>query len=290
MALSRNHIEAWNRHWAPGTLGPATPGDVFGAMASGLAIDFMNEFLTWFDAVTPDIVNSKLVAASGAASLAAPLSYGIYSKGLVLTAGSTNLGGVPNTAGILPYSALAPKRRGLLALILADIDAESMLTLTQTAGGTNMNWLSMNDYQNWECSYHVAALVNSDIAAANGAAELGVTFDGCDVDPANPMGTYFCHFRIGAGKIVLADENGDIATESIPTGDFHLSLRYDAAAHKIHGYLNGRHMGSSSCHANFVSAGIGTRVYHTAAYTALGAAPLGVYIDSITAHNLTVYG
>jgi hypothetical protein len=269
-------------------MGHASPGRAFVAGLSGLAIDFMNETLSpEVDTVAGTQEMIKLIPASGALSLAAPLKYFIPSHSLVLKAGSTGIAGVAATTGIIPYSALQPRSRGILNIALGDVNAASVVSLTSHA----LNWLRLQALQSWEVTFNLCYVVNYDILAADGGAEFGVGSTDTDDDPANPLATRFCSFRLTAGKIFLDDETtSGLAQETLPDGPTALTLKYDAARHAINAYVNGRFLGQSLCNAAFTSAGIACRVYHTAAYTALASAPLSVGIDSIVALNPPTFG
>jgi len=287
LKLTKNHAETWDRHWTPGTMGPATPGRAFIAGLSGLAIDFMNEKLWPEDISGGALLMLEDIPASLALSLAAPLKYFFPAHSLVLKAGSTGIGGVAATTGVIPYSALQPRVRGILNIALGDVDAESCVSLSSHG----LNWLRMQALQSWEVTFNLCYIVNPDITAANGGAQFGVGSTDTDDDPANPLATRFCAFRIAANRIFLDDETTTgIAQETIPEGPTSLTLQYDAGRHAINAYINGRYLGRSICNAAFTAAGIACRVYHTAAYTALGAAPLSVGVDSIVAINPPTFG
>lgn len=288
LKLTRNHAEAWDRHWAPGTMGHASPGRAFLAGLSGLAVDFMNETLSpEIDTVAGTQEMLKLVAASGALSLATPLKYFIPGTSLVLKAGSTTIAGVPATTGIIPYSALQPRARGILNMELADVNAESVVSLSSHG----LNWLRLQALQSWEITFNLVYVVNYDILAANGGAEFGVGSTDTDDDPANPIATRFCTFRLSDGKIFLDDETtSGIAQVTLPDGPTALTLKYDAARHAINAYVNGLFLGQSPCNAAFTVAGVTCRVYHTAAYLAATDAPLAVGLDSIVALNPPTFG
>lgn len=282
--ITRNHVETWDRHWSPGTLGHYRLGSVLAANVVGMACGFMNEHFVEFDAATPALNRVKTIPASLVGTLGTPLSYVIDSKSLVMTAGSVTAAGVPATTGIIPYSPLSPKTRGLLALTLGDVDDKSMITLNQE----NLEWLAMNKRQCWEVNYDVAHITNSDIT--NGAAQLGVSLDGADGDPANALGTRFAVFQISDSRISFVDESGTIRSTALPTGPFSLTLRYDSSRHNIDAYIDGVFFAASDCNAAFTVAGIAARIYHTAAYTALADAPLAVYLDGVSAYNFYQLG
>ncbi len=288
LKLTRNHAETWDRHWAPGTMGHASPGRAFIAGLSGLAVDFMNEtFMDEVDTVAGTHVVRKLIPASLIATLATPLKYFLQGHSLALKAGSTTAGGVAATTGIIPYSAFQPRARGILNISLGDVNAASVASI----GSNGFNWLRMDSLQSWEVTYNLVYIVNPDIAATAGGIELGVGSTDTDDDPANPLATLFCAFRITANRIHLSNEvTASIAQTAIPEGPTSLTLQYDAGAHAINAYVNGAYLGQSPCTAAFTACGLAGRVYHLAAYAAAGDSPLSLGIDSIVALNAPTFG
>lgn len=291
IGFTRAHVETWDRHWSPGTMGFLTPGRVLSATASGLCADFLNESLIAevIDAVTPVVAPLKTIPASLVNTLVAPLKYFCLPHSLAMQAGSVTAGGVLATTGIIPYTANNHKARGLLQIALGDVNDASCVTLTNNGA----NWLTMNQYQAWEINFNLAYVANYDIAAASGAVQIGVGNTEAAIDPANPLATRFCCFRIAASRIHLQDEStASIASAPFAgmAGSVILTLRYDAARHAIDGFVNGVYLGTSLCNAAFVAAGIAARVYHLAAYAAAGDAPLALAIDDIVALNPMMTG
>jgi hypothetical protein len=288
LKLTRNHAETWDRHWAPGTMGHATPGRALIASISGIACDFMNEnFIDEVDTVAGTHVVRKLLPASLINTLVAPLKYFIPQHSLALKAGSTTAGGVLATTGIIPHSTFQPRARGILNIALGDVNAASLVSI----GSNGANWLRMDELQSWEVTYNLVYIVNPDISVLSGAIQLGVGSTDTDDDPANPIATRFCAFRIAANRIHLSDEaTASIASTPIPDGPTSLTLQYEAGSHAINAYVNGAYLGRSPCNAAFVACGLVGRVYHLAAYVAAADNPLAVGIDSIVAINPPTLG
>jgi hypothetical protein len=222
----------------------------------------------------------RLVVASAGADLATPVAYWFQKHPLRVRVGSTTAAAVPATSGLLSTITQNAAARGVLRMGLADVDAAAHIILDQ--GG--LKPLPCGSKNVWDAYFHVANVTNGDITAANGYAEFGVIGGVASVDPTAVLNAAGVIVRITnslVSLISIATTETVINSRPLPSGDFVLWFRFDPDSRALTAYVDTFYLGSYTLPTAVTALEMGGRVVHKAAYTALGAAPLGVDLDSM---------
>jgi len=279
--FTQSHIETWDRHLSPATQGWAYPGDMLAGTFNGICAGFLQEYL-YPDAIIAGATTvgmAKFVAASAGGDLATPVAYWLKNSPFRLRIGSTTAAAIAaSTTGLAQTSTRDANARGLLKLILADVDAAAHIILDQG----NFGDIGMS--KSWILAYHVSNVLNGDIVVANGSAEFGIAGGAVGVDPTAVMNAAGMHFAISDGQLrvySVATTASLLATRVLPTGPFVVTFRYDASSRTCWVDLDNKLMASYTFPSAVTACQIAGRVMHQAAYTALGAAPLNVDLDGI---------
>jgi hypothetical protein len=145
----------------------------------------------------------------------------------------------------------------------------------------------------WFQKHPLRVRVGSTTAAAvpatsgllsNGYAEFGVIGGVASVDPTAVLNAAGVIVRITnslVSLISIATTETVINSRPLPSGDFVLWFRFDPDSRALTAYVDTFYLGSYTLPTAVTALEMGGRVVHKAAYTALGAAPLGVDLDSL---------
>jgi len=275
--------DAMDRHNSSGTIGLFYPGTQLNAVANGALASFTSSMLLLYaDAVAGTRVPQRVITATAGAGLGTVVEYmllgehGFWRVG----ASSTGAGAVPATTGL--YSSIAGNTNaiGVFKFQLGDVNAAATCTLDNDGA----NWLPTNTTHDWEVSFGIADLTNTDQAATVGFAEFGVCTGAVDDDPANGAATYYAQFKIAADKVTAGTETTSLSAVALNSDALKLTIRYVASQAKFYFDLDGVTIGGVGKHAS-MTAGcqVFVRVSHLAAYAAATDAPISVDLDYVVA-------
>lgn len=279
VAVTQRGIEKINHVLNDPSIGRSYIGEFVGGTMCGMATGFMFDTLI-AETIGATISPQRLVAASGAGTLAAPVAYWFQRQPLRIRAGSTGANAVPATSGLVSTITQNTDARGVLRLALADVNAAAQMLLDQ--GGLTPVPCGTKD--RWDVYFHVANVTAGSISAADGAAEMGVGGGVVDPDPTAVINAAAVAFRIGASKITMfsvATTAADIATAPLPTGEFTLRLSFDPVTREVSGYVNHAFLGKYVLPVAVTAVEVVGRVFHLANYAAASDSPLGVDLDSL---------
>ena len=279
--FKQTQLETWDRHMTQGTNGLTYAGDMLAGTFNGICAGFMNTWL-YPDAIIAGATThgiDRYVAAAGGGDLATPVAYWIRNHPLRLRCGTTTAAAIAaSTTGFVTTSTNDTNARGLLRMQFADVDAAAQIILDQA----NLATIPMN--KSWLLAYHVSYVTNGDIVVANGSAEFGIAGGAVGVDPTAVMNAAGMHFAISDGQLraySVATTATLLATRVLPTGDFVVKFTYDSNSRTCWMEIDNKPFASYTFPAAVTACQIAGRVMHQAAYTALGAAPLGVDLDGL---------
>lgn len=259
--------------------GRSFQGEFLGGLSNGLATGFQNDALIP-ELAAGDFTPARRFVASVGGDLATPVAYWLQRHPIRLRVGSVTAAAVPATSGFQHTISQTPTARGVLRLALADIDDAAQILLDQSTHTP----IPCGTKTPWDVYFHVANVTNGDILASLGYAELGVASGAVAVDPTAVINAAALVFKIAANKIDLvsvATTATVVATRALPSGDFVLSMKFDPYTRTVSCYVDSHFLGGYVLPTAVTGVGLAGRVTHSATYTALGAAPLGVDLDGV---------